>query len=174
MLKNNQFVSLTVRSFPYFNPVGVAMGVCRFALDGWIVLWVCDAVRRGIAVAWVTSQSLWKARILPVGGCNKKLFQSAILPVEPCNDEAMMRTAQNMDVSMVDFEISSIYVCQLQKLEEERDNNLQSTFYRTINVRDKKSVLVINGWLDRDWTWNPVFVQSLSRLCQISVQLAVG
>ena len=49
-----------------------------------------------------------------------------------------MRTAQNMDVSMVDFEISSIYVCQLQKLEEERDNNLQSKLYRTINVRDKK------------------------------------
>ena len=31
-------------------------------------------------------------------------------------------------------------------------------------------VLPINGWLDRDWTPNPISVQGLSKHCPMSVQ----
>ena len=51
--KNDQFNYLTACC--EVNSVGVAMGVGRFALDGWIVFWVCDAVWRRIGVASVTS-----------------------------------------------------------------------------------------------------------------------
>ena len=39
-------------------------------------------------------------------------------------------------------------------------------------VEEEFLVLLADGWLDRDCTRNPIVVQSLSKLCLMSVQLA--